>query len=86
MKLKDTITMMTSEDEHERLKAEYLQASIRFKEATEQSHAILKGAEKVANVSYGCAAILRKKTLREYMQSLEAMAAEEGIDLKSLTI
>lgn len=84
MKLKDTVTMMTSTDKHENLKAEYLQAKIRFQEAVKQTKKMPMTAEKRAGDSPARTMHLRRRALGEYMRSLEKLAKVEGIDLKSL--
>lgn len=84
MKLKDTVTMMTSKDEHERFKAEYLQARIRFQEAVKQTKKMPITTEKRAGESPARTMHLRRRALGEYMRSLERLAKVEGIDLKSL--
>lgn len=84
MKLKDTVTMMTSTDKHENLKAEYLQAKIRLKEAVSQTQKMLKTTKKGADASSLTTIHQRRRALGEYMRSIERLAKVEGVDLKSL--
>lgn len=84
MKLKDTVTMMTSTSKHENLKAEYLQARIRFQEAVNQTKKMPMTTEKRAGDSPARTMHLHRRALGEYMRSLERLAKVEGIDLKSL--
>ena len=86
MELKDTVKMMTSEDKHERLKAEYLQAKIRFKESVEQRGIVPKANENGKGISPETILQLHRTALIGYIRSLERIARREGIDLKSLTI
>lgn len=86
MELKDTVTMMTSKDEHERLKAEYLQAKIRLKESVEKKGLIPKANENGKGISPESILQLHRTALMGYIRSLERIARREGIDLSSLTI
>lgn len=86
MELKDTVKMMTSEDKHERLKAEYLQAKIRLKESMEQMKTMPKANANGKGISPETILQLHRTALIGYIRSLERIARREGIDLKSLTI
>lgn len=86
MKLKDTTTMMTSKDEHERFKAEYLQAEIRLREVKDQREALPKVSGGMVRDSSASRLRLHMIALVEYRRRLKMIARMEGIDLKSLTI
>lgn len=86
MELKDTTTMMTSKDEHERFKAEYIQAEIRLREVKDQIKALPKVSGGMVRDSSAARLNLRMRALAEYRRNLKMIARMEGIDLKSLTI
>jgi hypothetical protein len=93
MELKDTITMMTSGDEKERLKAEYWQAKIRYQEV-EQKHKLkveeahrtiaLNGKEPILGIPIirECLSLyMLKEKLEQYIKALERLARMQQIDL-----
>lgn len=86
MELKDTTSMMTSKDEHERFKAEYLQTEIRLREVKERMKTLSKVSGGMTRDSSADRLNLRMRALAEYRRQLKMIAKTEGIDLKSLTI
>lgn len=81
MNLKDTITLMQSDDYKERFKAEYLQTKIRF----DKLHAtIVKYEAGVLEFNPTCGIEFLKKqaiAMSDYLYSLEVRAVVEGIEL-----
>lgn len=81
MELKDTVTLMNSEDYKDRFKAEYLQAKIRV----EKLHLMLVKKEAgVLDFTPTCPDINLKqqeRAMNDYLKTLEVRAAIEGIDL-----
>lgn len=84
MKLKDTVTMMTSKDEHERFKAEYLQTEIRLQEVKDKMKTLPKVSGGMTRDSSTAKLNHRMRALAEYRRQLKMIARMEGIDLKSL--
>ena len=94
MELKDTVTMMNSEDYKERFKAEYYQTKIRYEklkafnnkiEAAERTEYMAKA---VAMPTHDCPAdLLREQQahMGQYLHILEVRAVIEGIELDNLT-
>lgn len=81
MKLKDTISMMTSDDYKERFKAEYYQVKIRYEKLVAM---INKWDSGELNFVPTCSRNLYDKQLaymENYMCILEHRAELEGIDL-----
>lgn len=81
MELKDTITLMNSEDYKDRFKAEYLQTKIRC----EKLHTMLvKSDAGVLDFTPTCPILNLKqqeRAMNEYLKTLEIRAVLEGIDL-----
>ena len=86
MKLKDTVTMMTSKDEYERFKAEYIQAKIRLEETVEKMKALPNAKVDTKGTLSPASLHLHRRALTEYLRFLERIAEKNRIDLKSLTI
>lgn len=84
MELKDTITMMQSEDYKERFKAEYLQTKIRYDKLHRMT--IKYEAGKLAFTPSCSLEILneQKKHMGMYLHCLEVRAEIEGISLENL--
>ena len=82
MELKDTITLMQSDDYKERFKAEYYQTKIRY----ENLHAtIVKYEAGVLDFTPSCSLELLKKqasAMGGYLYALEVRAKIEGISLR----
>ena len=82
MELKDTVTMMNSEDYKERFKAEYWQTKIRY----EKLHTMLvKHEAGTLEFTPKCpipTLTMQKRQMGEYLKQLEIRAEIEGIDLK----
>lgn len=94
MKLKDTITMMTSEDEKERFKAEYWQAKIRCQEVREKHKQKVEEAQRNRDSNSEvqldfeavreCFRLYRlKESMEKYITELECEATLRKIDLNS---
>lgn len=83
MKLKDTITMMNSEDYKERFKAEYLQTKIRY----EKLHKMcIKYEAGTLNFTPKCSLALlldQKRHMGMYLHCLEVRAEIEGVSLET---
>lgn len=81
MELKDTVTLMNSEDYKDRFKAEYFQTKIRC----EKLHKMLiKLDAGVLEFTPTCPTINLKqqeRAMQEYLKTLEIRAVLEGIDL-----
>lgn len=81
MELKDTITLMQSDEYKERFKAEYLQTKIRY----EKLHkTIVKYEAGTLEFTPTCSIELLKKqasAMGNYLYSLEVRAEVEGIEL-----
>lgn len=81
MDLKDTVTLMNSEDYKDQFKAEYLQTKIRC----EKLHTMLVKKEAgVLDFTPTCPDINLKqqeRAMNDYLKTLEVRAAIEGIDL-----
>lgn len=94
MELKDTVTMMNSEDYKERFKAEYYQTKIRYEklkafnnkiEATERTQFTGRPADMP---KHDCPLdLLREQQahMGQYLHILEVRAVIEGIELDNLT-
>lgn len=93
MKLKDTVTMMNSEDYKERFKAEYLQTKIRYEklkafnnkiEAAERTQYMAKA---VTMPTHDCPLdLLREQQalMGQYLHLLEVRAVIEGVELDGI--
>lgn len=82
MELKDTISLMNSEDYKERFRAEYLQTKIRY----DKLHAMLvKHEAGTLDFTPTCpipTLNMQKRSMGEYLRQLEIRAEIEGIDVK----
>lgn len=82
MELKDTISMMRSDDYKERFKAEYFQTKIRY----DKLHMMtVKYEAGTLNFTPSCSLYLlkeQKKHMECYLHALELRAEIEGITLK----
>ena len=81
MELKDTITMMNSEDYKERFKAEYHQTKIRYEKLHKM---VVKYEAGTLNFTPKCSLELlkeQKKHMGLYLNCLEIRAEIEGIEL-----
>lgn len=81
MELKDTIELMNSGDYKERFKAEYLQAKIRYDKLHKM---LIKVEARTLDFQPNCPIELlrlQKKTLGEYLYTLEVRAEIEQIEL-----
>ena len=93
MELKDTVTMMNSEDYKERFKAEYYQTKIRYEKLKAFNNKI-EAAERteymaiaVAMPTHDCPAdLLREQQalMGQYLHILEVRAVIEGISLEDI--
>lgn len=91
MELKDTVTMMNSEDYKERFKAEYHQTKIRYEKLKAFNNKIEASArtpygsrKKVEMPTHDCPSDLlrqQQSVMGEYLHLLEVRAVIEGIDL-----
>lgn len=83
MDLKDTVTLMNSEDYKDRFKAEYFQTKIRC----DKLHSMLiKHEAGILDFTPTCPIINLKqqeRAMNDYLKTLEVRAAIEGIDLTS---
>ena len=83
MELKDTITLMTSEDYVERFKAEYIQTKIRY----EKFHKMLIKLEAgTLDFKPKCSTSIllqQKRAMGDYLKILEVRAEIEGLDITS---
>lgn len=78
MELKDTTTMMTNENIHEKLKAKYLQAKTKLQEIEGQIGTLPNAGEKTTETSSVDALRARKMVLSFYVRNLErAMKTED---------
>lgn len=81
MDLKDTVTLMNSEDYKDQFKAEYFQTKIRC----DKLHAMLiKHEAGILDFTPTCPIINLKqqeRAMNDYLKTLEVRAAIEGIDL-----
>lgn len=82
MELKDTVSLMNSEDYKERFKAEYFQTKIRY----DKLHAMLvKHEAGTLDFTPTCpipTLNMQKRSMGEYLKQLEIRAEIEDIDLK----
>lgn len=82
MELKDTITLMNSEDYKDRFKAEYYQTKIRY----EKLHKMLiKHSAGTLDFTPTCSIVTlenQKRYMGEYLKTLEIRAEIEGIELE----
>lgn len=95
MELKNTISMMTSEDYKERFKAEYYQTKERyerlkaFNNKIEAAEYTMYEKVKYPMPKHDCPSQLLKsqqRTMGEYLHILEVRAVIEGIDLGEVTV
>lgn len=81
MELKDTISLMQSDDYKDRFKAEYLQTKIRYDKLHKM---LIKLDAGTLDFKPTCSKIVlleQKRHMGEYIRSLQLRAEIEGIDL-----
>ena len=81
MELKDTITLMQSDDYKDRFKAEYFQTKIRYDKLHKM---LIKLDAGTLDFKPTCSKIVlleQKRHMGEYIRSLQLRAEIEGIDL-----
>lgn len=83
MELKDTITLMTSEDYVERFKAEYIQTKIRYEKLHKMLIKLEAGTLDFKPKCPTSILLQQKRAMGEYLKILEVRAEIEGIDITS---
>ena len=82
MELKDTITLMNSEDYKDRFKAEYYQTKIRYEKLRKM---LIKHSAGTLDFTPTCSIVTlenQKRYMGEYLKTLEIRAAMEGVELE----
>lgn len=84
MELKDTISLMTSEDYKNRFKAEYIQNVVRYKKLKSMLDKWDNGKLDFSPTCPRSAYNIQVKAMTDYIAVLEAIAVMEGIELPEL--
>lgn len=93
MELKDTISMMNSEDYKERFKAEYLQTKMRYEKLKafntkiQAAHETLYRKKEIEMPKHDCPESLlleQQNIMGQYLHVLEVRAIIEGVDLEEV--
>ena len=84
MELKDTISLMTSEDYKNRFKAEYIQNVVRYKKLKSMLDKWDNGKLDFSPTCPRSAYNIQVKAMTDYIAVLEARAVIEGIELPEL--
>lgn len=84
MELKDTISLMTSEDYKTRFKAEYIQNVVRYKKLKSMLDKWDNGKLDFSPTCPRSAYNIQVKAMTDYIAILEARAVMEGIELPEL--
>lgn len=84
MELKDTISLMTSEDYKNRFKAEYIQNVVRYKKLKSMLDKWDNGKLDFSPTCPRSAYNIQVKAMTDYIAILEARAVMEGIELPEL--
>ena len=84
MELKDTISLMTSEDYKERFKAEYIQIVVRYKKLKAMLDKWDNGKLDFSPTCPRSTYNIQVKAMTDYIAVLEARAVMEGIELPEL--
>lgn len=84
MELKDTISLMTSEDYKERFKAEYIQNVVRYKKLKTMLDKWDNGKLDFSPTCPRSTYNIQVKAMTDYIAVLEARAVMEGIELPEL--
>ncbi|OUO73822.1 crAss001_48 related protein [Anaeromassilibacillus sp. An250] len=84
MELKDTISLMTSEDYKNRFKAEYIQNVVRYKKLKSMLDKWDNGKLDFSPTCPRSAYNIQVKAMTDYIAVLEARAVMEGIELPEL--
>ena len=84
MELKDTISLMTSEDYKNRFKAEYIQNVVRYKKLKSMLDKWDNGKLDFSPTCPRSAYNIQVKAVTDYIAVLEARAVMEGIELPEL--
>lgn len=84
MELKDTISLMTSEDYKERFKAEYIQNVVRYKKLKAMLDKWDNGKLDFSPTCPRSTYNIQVKAMTDYIAVLEARAVMEGIELPEL--
>lgn len=83
MELKDTITLMTSEDYVERFKAEYIQTKIRYEKLHKMLIKLEAGTLDFKPKCSTSILLQQKRAMGDYLKILEVRAEIEGVDITS---
>lgn len=84
MELKDTISLMTSEDYKERFKAEYIQNVVRYKKLKAMLDKWDNGKLDFSPTCPRSTYNIQVRAMTDYIAVLEARAVMEGIELPEL--
>lgn len=84
MELKDTISLMISEDYKNRFKAEYIQNVVRYKKLKSMLDKWDNGKLDFSPTCPRSAYNIQVKAMTDYIAVLEAIAVMEGIELPEL--
>ena len=84
MELKDTISLMTSEDYKERFKAEYIQNVVRYKKLKAMLDKWDNGKLDFSPTCPRSTYNIQVKAMTDYIAVIEARAVMEGIELPEL--
>lgn len=83
MELKDTITLMTSEEYVERFKAEYIQTKIRYEKLHKMLIKLEAGTLDFKPKCSTSILLQQKRVMGDYLKILEVRAEIEGVDITS---